>query len=399
LGFAVSDFSHHVPGGVAGGVLDVLPITDRRHGRWGLLLLAVWITRIVQWHVWAGFPFSMMLPSVILPGAILMDVVLIVCGNGLFAAIFGGWLFGFTFWPANYEALALAYMPVNFHGTMASVSDMVGYTFLRSNMPEYLRIIERGTLRTFGGQVAWISGAFSAFICIIMHFLWWNLGVAMSTVKFVPNGKRMLALMGMKAPSATKAATASALPNTTLLPRWPSATTMKRGATMIIPSMSILRGISMIVTVLLGAQTRIGSWERAQEPFLRTRSIQFYDVQFDKTQVKVNEQFTVTGKAHFSEQWADAVAQPDVAYLSASSPGPVVVRVSSDLNGVPARQSFSKLELGRDYAFTLELEAPYALPVSHPPDDRGQRVGRPVGPGQWIEISGNGASFAYPVTR
>jgi len=183
-----------------------------------LLLLAVWITRIVQWHVWAGFPFSMMLPSVILPGAILMDVVLIVCGNGLFAAIFGGWLFGFTFWPANYEALALAYMPVNFHGTMASVSDMVGYTFLRSNMPEYLRIIERGTLRTFGGQVAWISGAFSAFICIIMHFLWWNLGVAMSTVKFVPNGKRMLALMGMKAPSATKAATASALPNTTLLP-------------------------------------------------------------------------------------------------------------------------------------------------------------------------------------
>jgi methane/ammonia monooxygenase subunit B len=167
---------------------------------------------------------------------------------------------------------------------------------------------------------------------------------------------------------------------------------------MIIPSMKTLRGISMIVTVLLGAQTASAHGERAQEPFLRTRSIQFYDVQFDKTQVKVNEQFTVTGKAHFSEQWADAVAQPDVAYLSASSPGPVVVRVSSDLNGVPARQSFSKLELGRDYAFTLVLEARTPGRYHIHPTIAVKGSGALVGPGQWIEISGSGANFAYPVT-
>lgn len=168
-----------------------------------LLLLATWITRMIQWNVWADFPFSMMVPSTVVAGGILMDVALIIFRNGLFTSIFGGFAFAFTFWPANYAALAQYFQPVDFNGTVASVADLVGYVFNRSNMPEYLRIIERGTLRTFGGSVAWVSSAFAGFICIFMTYIWWQIGMWMSTVRFLPNNDKVTAFMGVK---PTKAA-------------------------------------------------------------------------------------------------------------------------------------------------------------------------------------------------
>src|SRR5215471_13048658 len=87
--------------------------------------------------------------------------------------------------------------------------------------------------------------------------------------------------------------------------------------------------------------------ERAQEPYLRTRTAQFYDVRFSKTKVAVNEEFEVTGAFHLMTDWPDAVAPPEVVFVSSVSPGPTLTRVESYLNGEPARQSFSKLELGR----------------------------------------------------
>lgn len=163
-----------------------------------LLFIGTWITRAIQWHVWVDFPFSMMVPSTAIAGGILMDIALIITRNGLFTSIFGGFAFAFTFWPANYAALVQFYQPIDFNGTVASVADQVGYVFNRSNMPEYLRIIERGTLRTFGGSAAWVSSAFAGFICIFMTLFWWQVGMWMSTVRYLPNSDKIKAMMGIK---------------------------------------------------------------------------------------------------------------------------------------------------------------------------------------------------------
>jgi methane/ammonia monooxygenase subunit A len=67
------------------------------------------------------------------------------------------------------------------------VGDLIGYVYPRSSTPEYLRIIERGTLRTFGGHSAVVSAFFSGFLCILMYFVWWHFGMLMSTTAYIPN--------------------------------------------------------------------------------------------------------------------------------------------------------------------------------------------------------------------
>jgi hypothetical protein len=39
---------------------------------------------------------------------------------------------------------------------------------------------------------------FGGFICIFMHYAWWYLGIAMSSMKFLPNNAKVMALMGTK---------------------------------------------------------------------------------------------------------------------------------------------------------------------------------------------------------
>lgn len=168
-----------------------------------VLLIATWIGRYANWWIWTGFPFTEGVPSQALAGALLMDMTLIVLRNSLFTSIIGGFAFGFVFWPSNYSALAPFYLPVEHQGMVASLADMIGYTFPRSNMPEYLRIIERGTLRTFGSSVSWVSAAFAGFICIFMHQLWWRLGLFASQATFLKNSDVVKSFMGIKSSVAS----------------------------------------------------------------------------------------------------------------------------------------------------------------------------------------------------
>lgn len=154
------------------------------------------------------------------------------------------------------------------------------------------------------------------------------------------------------------------------------------------------------VLLLSGAATEL-AWahgERSQEPYLRTRTVQYYDVHYDKQTVKVNEEFTLVGRFRLMEDWPDAVSLPETVFLSAYSPGPMITRVESYLNGMPARQSFSKLELGRDYEFKLVMKG--RVPGRHHihPLLSIKGSGPLVGPGQWIEVTGNKADYVLPVT-
>jgi methane/ammonia monooxygenase subunit B len=138
--------------------------------------------------------------------------------------------------------------------------------------------------------------------------------------------------------------------------------------------------------------------ERAQEPYLRTRTAHWYDVSWSTDSVKVNEDLVVTAKFRLFDDWPDAVNDPDVVFVTNGTPGPVFVRVESYLNGVPARQSFRDLEIGKDYEYKMVLRG--RIPGKHHvhPMISISGSGPLVGPGKWIEVNGSASDFVFPVT-
>ena len=161
--------------------------------------------------------------------------------------------------------------------------------------------------------------------------------------------------------------------------------------------LSQLRTLLLFVLALVPIAEVMAHGERAQEPYLRTRTAQFYDVQFDRSKVEVNEEFTITGRFRLMQDWPDAVSLPETGYMSAYAPGPVITRVESYLNGIPARQSFSDLQLGRDYEFKLVMKG--RVPGNHHihPMLSVKGSGPLVGPGVWIEVTGSKADYRQEV--
>jgi methane/ammonia monooxygenase subunit A len=149
------------------------------------LMFGQWVDRILGFHLWAGLPYSLIWPTLLLPGALFMDTVLLLSRNVLVTCIVGAFGFGLLFYPGNWPMLAAYHIPVEHMGQVASTADMVGYTFVRTSTPEYLRFIERGTLRTFGGHSSWIASFFAAFICMVMYLLWWYIGLLFAKMTFV----------------------------------------------------------------------------------------------------------------------------------------------------------------------------------------------------------------------
>ncbi len=163
-----------------------------------LLVLSVWLMRWGAWHEFASYPFSMITPAQTITGALILDGLLLVFRNPLAVGILGGFLYGFVFYLVNYAPIAAYFLPVEHMGSVASVADMIGYSFPRSTTPEYIRIVEKGTLRTFGDTTVWYTSAFSGFICIFMYLIWWRMGLWFAQTTFFPNHPRVKAAMGLK---------------------------------------------------------------------------------------------------------------------------------------------------------------------------------------------------------
>ncbi len=159
------------------------------------LMAGAWIARVFGFHMWSYFPFSLIWPVLMIPGALVLDCVLVLTGNFFFTAVIGGMGFAVLFYPGNWPMLAPYHLPVEVMGTLVSVADYIGYTFTRTSTPEYLRFIERGTLRTFGGHSAWVASAFSGFVCVLTYLVWWHIGMLMARVTTLPN--RWRAMFGM----------------------------------------------------------------------------------------------------------------------------------------------------------------------------------------------------------
>lgn len=160
------------------------------------LVLAEWISRVQGFHWWTDYPLSFVWPATIIPSALVLDAVLLLTGNFLLTAIIGGAGFALLFYPSNWPMLAPYHLAMEVQGILMSVADYMGFGYVRTATPEYIRLIERGTLRTFGGHSAVIAAFFAAFVCILTYIVWWYFGALMSRIITVPNQLRKY--MGIK---------------------------------------------------------------------------------------------------------------------------------------------------------------------------------------------------------
>lgn len=171
-----------------------------------LLLLGVWIARYHGWSGWAGFPLSLVVPGTCLAGALVLDAILVITRSWVLTGAFGGMLFALLFYPSNWPALAPYFLPVEHMGSVAPIADFIGYTFPRTATPEYIRIIERGNLRTFENAAVWVSSFFGGFVCVFLYWIFWHVGVLACRTTTIPVGQRFRSMFGAHPVAAQGAA-------------------------------------------------------------------------------------------------------------------------------------------------------------------------------------------------
>jgi methane/ammonia monooxygenase subunit A len=124
-------------------------------------------------------------PATFIAMGLVLDCTLVITRSFLLTGIFGGFAWACIFYPANWPLLAPFHQPIEWHGTLMSLADLQGYMYVRTGTPEYIRIIEEGTLRTFGEHVAPITVFFAAFVCILMYFVWNRFGALLAKTLWV----------------------------------------------------------------------------------------------------------------------------------------------------------------------------------------------------------------------
>lgn len=133
--------------------------------------------------------------------------------------------------------------------------------------------------------------------------------------------------------------------------------------------------------------------ERAQEPSLRLSTIQWYDTAWSAQRIAVNQELVLTGRFHVMGSWPLEIPSPEnLTFLNLGVPGPVFVRTASEIDGVNGVSSMA-LRLGRDYAYRIVMRGrvPGRYHV-HPMLDV-LDAGAILGPGQWVTVDGDPASF------
>ncbi len=159
----------------------------------------------------------------------------------------------------------------------------------------------------------------------------------------------------------------------------------------------IILSITMVSGLILPISSGWAHGERSLEPFVRMRTIQWYDVAFSKSELSVNDELVITGKFHVADDWPNNIPEPERVYLSLISPGPVFVRKERYINGEPHLNSFP-LEIGRNYEFKMVLKARIPGRYHAHPSFNVKDTGNIAGPGQWVEITGNADSFTNNIT-
>lgn len=140
------------------------------------LLIGEWINRYDNFWGWTFFPINLVFPSALIPMAFWLDIVLLLSGSWLVTALIGGLGWGLLFYPINWPVLAQYHQAAEIDGVLLTLADLIGFVNVRTGTPEYIRMIERGTLRTFGKDVVPVAAFFAGFISMLVYFMWWKIG-------------------------------------------------------------------------------------------------------------------------------------------------------------------------------------------------------------------------------
>src|SRR5690606_37273855 len=116
-------------------------------------LAGVYVSRYVNFYEFAGFPFAFVAPSTFIGMAILLDAIMLITRSFFFTGAICAFLFAIVCYPLNWPVFAPMHVSVEYLGNMVTVADLMGFQYIRTAMPEYVRIIEQSTLRTLGEAV------------------------------------------------------------------------------------------------------------------------------------------------------------------------------------------------------------------------------------------------------
>jgi methane/ammonia monooxygenase subunit A len=147
--------------------------------------IGAWADRYWGFHWWAHYPINFVQPANMFAGALAMDAILLLTRSMILTGIFGASLFALLFYPSNWSWLAAYHVPVEANGNVMTIADLMGFEYVRTGTPEYIRIIERGTLRTFGQWSAPVSAFFAAFVSVLVYWMWWYIGSLFCTVRYI----------------------------------------------------------------------------------------------------------------------------------------------------------------------------------------------------------------------
>lgn len=147
--------------------------------------LLKWCSLYLNFHMFAGFPMSMIWQSTFIPMAIILDATIVISGSVFVTGAIGAFMWGVLMYPANWIMLAGFHEPIIYNGEMVTAADLLGYEYIRTGLPEYVRMIERSTLRSFADTVAPLTAVFAGFLSIGVFFLAWTVGVFLTRQSWV----------------------------------------------------------------------------------------------------------------------------------------------------------------------------------------------------------------------
>ena len=158
--------------------------------------------------------------------------------------------------------------------------------------------------------------------------------------------------------------------------------------------------VALLITItaaMFYTPTASAHGEKSQAAFMRMRTIHWFDLNWSKEEVPVNDTMTISGKFYVFSGWPETVDKPEISFLNIGIPGPVFIRAGSWIGGQLVPRSVS-LELGETYEFKVLLKArrPGDWHVHTMMNVKGG--GPIIGPGKWVTITGSMGSFTNPIT-
>lgn len=139
-----------------------------------------WASIYLNFHIFAGFPMSMVWQATFIPLAIILDATIVITGSVFVTGFIGGALWGLLMYPVNWVMLAGFHEPINYMGELVTAADLMGFEYIRTGLPEYVRIVERSTLRSFADTVVPLTAVFAAFLSMIVFYVSWSLGALLT---------------------------------------------------------------------------------------------------------------------------------------------------------------------------------------------------------------------------